>query len=138
MTVLRPFRLALPVSDIKKAINFYHNLLGCSLGRQDQSWVDINFYGHQLVFHKAPTPELHYNPVDEEQVPIPHFGIVLERKDWDELSKKLKEIGMEFIIEPYIRFEGETGEQGTFFFKDPNGLALEFKTFKNLEQLFEK
>lgn len=138
LSELRPFHLALPVADIEKAIDFYHHQLGFPLGRQDRTWVDINFYGHQLVFHKATAPELHHNEVDSHEVPVPHFGIILEKKDWLELSEKIKTLGMKFEIDPYIRFEGFAGEQGTFFFYDPNGLALEFKTFADLDQVFAK
>lgn len=136
---LRPFHLALPVPNIAKAIDFYHKRLGLSLGRQDETWVDINFFGHQLVFHQAESaPPLHHNPVDKHDVPVPHFGVVLEKKDWQELADKLKSLSVEFIIEPTLRFEDQVGEQGTFFFYDPNRIALEFKTFANLEGLFAK
>ncbi|MCF8059729.1 MAG: VOC family protein [Bacteriovoracaceae bacterium] len=139
MTKLSPFHLALPVKDIKKAIDFYHHGLGLPLGRQSKSWVDVDFFGHQIVFHQAENvPLLHYNDVDKHDVPVPHFGVVLEKNQWNELSEKLLNQGVKFVIEPYIRFEGLPGEQGTFFFIDPNGLALEFKTFKDLNQLFAK
>jgi extradiol dioxygenase family protein len=139
MSTLSPFHLALPVKDIQKAIDFYHFGLGLPLGRQSKTWVDIDFFGHQVVFHLAPEmPPLHYNDVDKHDVPVPHFGVVLEKEQWLQLSKKLESQGVEFKIKPYIRFEGLSGEQGTFFFIDPNGLALEFKTFKNLDQIFAK
>lgn len=139
MSSLSPFHLALPVTDVKVAIDFYHKKLGLPLGRQSETWVDINFFCHQVVFHRsAHAPKLHYNEVDNHGVPVPHFGVVLSKNDWQRLADKLKEIKVEFIIEPYLRFEGKPGEQGTFFFKDPNGLALEFKTFKEMSQLFQK
>ena len=137
MNQLSPFHLALPVEDIKVAIDFYHHKLGFPLGRQSDNWVDLNLYGHQLVFHRsAHAPKLHYNEVDSHGVPVPHFGVILEKDVWQNLANRLKSLEVEFIIEPYLRFEGKAGEQGTFFFKDPNGLALEFKTFANLSQLF--
>lgn len=136
MTYLYPFHLALPVANIEVAKEFYVKKLGLSQGREDKTWVDINFFGHQLVFHKAPTPELHYNGVDKKDVPVPHFGCVLDWKSWHDLKDKLIQLKINFVIEPYIRFEGQPGEQATMFFLDPNGLALEFKSFKDMGQLF--
>lgn len=134
---IRPFHLALPVASLKEAIEFYHEKLGFPLGRQDTHWVDFNFYGHQVVFHEVKgSLELHHNPVDKHDVPVPHFGIILEKDDWEKLGQKLKDLQVEFTIEPHIRFEGQAGEQGTFFFYDPNGLALEFKTFKSDSMIF--
>jgi len=137
---LRPFHLAIPVSDIQKARAFYGNALDFEEGRSSEKWIDWNFYGHQLVTHEDKTMQVNnvHNPVDGYQVPIPHFGVVLSMNDWDTLAEKLKSIGTKFLIEPYIRFKGEAGEQATLFFLDPFGNALEFKAFNNLESLFEK
>lgn len=137
---LRPFHLAIPVNNLEKCRDFYTNTLGLEEGRSSDHWVDYNFFGHQLVIHYKPNApeESHTNSVDGKAVPVPHFGVVL---DWDDFHKfagllKQKQIG--FVIEPYIRFEGEVGEQATMFFMDPSNNALEFKAFKDLEQLFAK
>ena len=137
---LRPFHLAIPVSNIQKARDFYGNVLGFEEGRSSEKWIDWNFYGHQLVTHEDKTMQNNnvHNPVDGQQVPIPHFGVVLSIDDWNPLAEKLKSIGTKFLIEPYTRFKGEPGEQATLFFLDPFGNALEFKAFKNLESLFAK
>ena len=137
---LRPFHLAIPVSNIEKARNFYGNILGFEEGRSSEKWIDWNFYGHQLVTHEDKTMQNNnvHNPVDGQQVPIPHFGVVLSIDDWNPLAEKLKSIGTKFLIEPYTRFKGEPGEQATLFFLDPFGNALEFKAFNNLESLFAK
>ena len=137
---LLPFHLAIPVNDLEKSKNFYKNILGCEEGRSSNHWVDFNFFGHQLVIHfKEKEPDnTKTNPVDGKDVPIPHFGVILEWNDFHEFSKKLIEKKINFIIEPYIRFEGLPGEQATMFFKDPCGNALEFKSFKDLNKIFEK
>ncbi|MDG2227767.1 MAG: VOC family protein [Flavobacteriales bacterium] len=137
---LRPFHLAIPVSNIEKARDFYGNVLGFEEGRSSEKWIDWNFYGHQLVTHEDKTMQNNnvHNPVDGQQVPIPHFGVVLSIDDWNPLAEKLKNIGTKFLIEPYTRFKGESGEQATLFFLDPFGNALEFKAFNNLESLFAK
>jgi len=137
---LRPFHLAIPVSNIEKARDFYGNVLGFEEGRSSEKWIDWNFYGHQLVTHEDKTMQNNnvHNPVDGQQVPIPHFGVVLSIDDWNPLAEKLKSIGTKFLIEPYTRFKGEPGEQATLFFLDPFGNALEFKAFNNLESLFAK
>jgi len=137
---LRPFHLAIPVSNIEKARDFYGNVLGFEEGRSSEKWIDWNFYGHQLVTHEDKTMQNNnmHNPVDGQQVPIPHFGVVLSIDDWNPLAEKLKNIGTKFLIEPYTRFKGEPGEQATLFFLDPFGNALEFKAFNNLESLFAK
>ncbi len=137
---LRPFHLAIPVSDIQKARGFYGNALGFEEGRSSEKWIDWNFYGHQLVTHEDKKMQINnaHNAVDGHQVPIPHFGVVLSMNDWDAIAEKLKSIDTKFLIEPYIRFKGEPGEQATLFFLDPFGNALEFKAFKNLESLFAK
>ena len=140
MKNLRPFHLAIPVNDIPTNRLFYREVLGCSEGRNSELWVDFNFFGHQLVIHFKETDikPLHTNPVDGKEVPIPHFGVVLSMEDFDSLAERLRSQNIDFIIEPYIRFKGEPGEQATMFFKDPSGNALEFKAFRNLDQLFAK
>ena len=138
MQPLSPFHLAIPVHHIPECRAFYRNVIGCTEGRSDTHWVDFNFFGHQLVIHYSPEkPQLHYNPVDDHAVPVPHFGIVLPWEDWHLLAERLKKHEVEFIIEPYIRFKGKKGEQATMFFHDPAGNALEFKAFKDLSNLFE-
>ena len=136
--MLNPFHLAIPVENIEKCRAFYKDVIGCEEGRSSDKWVDFNFYGHQLVIHEAPISKKESNPVDGHDVPIPHFGVVLEWADWERLANHLKTKNITFIIEPYVRFKGETGEQATMFFLDPSGNALEFKAFKDLEQLFAK
>ena len=137
---LLPFHLAIPVNDLEKSRNFYKNILGFEEGRSSDHWVDFNFFGHQLVIHykEKESDDTKTNPVDGKDVPIPHFGVILEWSDFQDFSKKLKEKKINFIIEPYIRFEGLPGEQATMFFKDPCGNALEFKSFKDLNKIFEK
>jgi extradiol dioxygenase family protein len=142
-TRLTPFHVAVQVRDIVEARNFYGQILGCTEGRSDTHWVDFNLYGHQFVCHLNPTLgksgklTSHYNPVDGQGVPVPHFGVVLELNDWNELAARVKRQGMNFVIEPHTRFEGQPGEQATMFFLDPTGNALEFKAFSDIEgQLF--
>ena len=142
MNSITPFHLAIPVVDLKKCRAFYRDFLGCKEGRSDKHWVDFDFFGHQLVIHQkdgfSNNEKPISNPVDGHDVPIPHFGVVLEWSVWQELSKKLKQINTDFIIEPYIRFKGLPGEQATMFFLDPENNALEFKAFKDINQLFAK
>ena len=141
MTNIRPFHLAIPVDNIETCRTFYRDVLGFEEGRSSDHWVDFNCFGHQLVIHyKEPnsSEEQHSNPVDGKDVPVPHFGVVLDMDTFEVFSDSLKEKGIDFIIEPYIRFKGQTGEQATMFFSDPAGNALEFKAFKNLDQLFAK
>jgi len=136
---LRPFHLAIPVNDIATNRKFYRDILGCSEGRSSDHWVDFNFFGHQLVIHLKEqdlSEKGDSNPVDGKEVPVPHFGVVLDMSTFSLLSEKIKNHNIPFIIEPYVRFEGEVGEQATMFFKDPSGNALEFKAFKNIDQLF--
>ena len=135
---LRPFHLAIPVSDLNESINFYEKVLGCKRGRKDKEWVDYNLFGHQLVLHedKNLINREHFNEVDGKSVPIPHFGVVLEWDEFKSFSNELIQQKIDFQIAPYLRFEGEPGEQLTMFFYDPSGNALEFKSFKNSEQLF--
>ena len=137
---IRPFHLAVPVNEIPKNRAFYRDVLGCNEGRSSDHWVDFDFFGHQLVIHlkEEEKEEAHTNPVDGKDVPVPHFGVVLTMEDFDKLSESLRKKNIEFIIEPYTRFKGEVGEQSTMFFKDPSGNALEFKAFRNLDQLFAK
>lgn len=140
MNTIQPFHLAIPVSNLEEARVFYREILGCTEGRSSDHWVDFNFFGHQLVIHykDSSKEKKTSNPVDGHDVPIPHFGVVLKMEDFESLSAKLKQNNIEFIIAPYIRFKGEMGEQATMFFEDPSGNALEFKAFKNIDQLFEK
>jgi extradiol dioxygenase family protein len=142
MNNISPFHLAIPVDDLALCREFYGNILNCEEGRSAAHWVDFNFFGHQLVIHQRPAteqaPKKVYNPVDGQSVPVPHFGVVLEWDTWQELKRLLSEKEIQYIIEPYIRFKGEPGEQATMFFLDPEGNALEFKSFKNLENLFSK
>ena len=138
---LEPFHLAIPVTDLAAARHFYGELLGCPEGRSSADWVDFDFFGHQLVAHLdhgggARTPL--YNPVDGKDVPVPHFGIVLEWQRWHDLAARLKQAGVHFGIEPGIRFQGQVGEQATMFFQDPSGNALEFKAFRDIGRLFAK
>jgi len=140
---LNPFHLAIPVRNLEESRIFYRDILGCDEGRSSESWVDFNFFGHQLVIHLKPEyfnllSSNHSNLVDNHNVPIPHFGIVLDWYFFDEFSKKLQDLRIKFEINPYLRFEGQPGEQKTMFFLDPSGNALEFKSFKNLDSLFQK
>lgn len=139
-TQLSPFHLAIPVHDLAIARNFYSNILELEEGRSSESWVDYNFFGHQLVIHKSDSlpAKNDHNSVDGHAVPIPHFGIVLPYSTFDDFANSISEKGIHFIIKPYIRFEGLVGEQKTMFFYDPSGNALEFKAFKNMSQLFAK
>ena len=138
--MMSPFHLALPVHDIALARKFYGELLGCPEGRSADDWVDFNFYGHQIVAHLAPaeTGLALRNAVDGHGVPVRHFGIVLPMVEWDQMATRLKGQGVEFVIEPYIRFKGEPGEQATMFFLDPSGNALEVKAFAEISMLFAK
>jgi extradiol dioxygenase family protein len=142
MNNVSPFHLAIPVDNLSLCREFYGNILNCEEGRSASHWVDFNFFGHQLVIHQRPeteeTPQKVFNPVDGHSVPIPHFGVVLEWDAWHELKTLVINKNIEFIIEPYIRFKGEPGEQATMFFLDPEGNALEFKSFRSLDNLFSK
>ena len=132
-----PFHLAIPVNDLVKAADFYESILGCQRGRASDSWIDFNLFGHQLVCHFVEEANrLNTNPVDGDEVPVPHFGVILSFDQFDELVRQLKQKNHIFIIEPKIRFAGQPGEQRTMFLKDPSGNALEFKAFKNLDSLF--
>jgi len=133
------FHLAFPVHDLEEARRFYAGLLGCSTGRESGRWIDFNFFGHQIVAHLAPAEhDAATNPVDGEDVPVRHFGVILEWGQWHALADKFKKMDVKFIIEPGIRFKGQVGEQATMFFKDPSGNALEFKSFRNASQIFAR
>ncbi len=139
-----PFHLAIQVRDIGEARQFYGAVMGCAEGRSSGHWVDFNLYGHQLVCHLNPglgkqgRIGSHYNPVDGDQVPVPHFGVVLPMDVWQQLAERLSEHGIEFVVKPHVRFAGEVGEQATFFFLDPSGNALEFKAFNDPSRLFAR
>ncbi len=141
MNTITPFHIAIPVHNLNECRAFYNDILNCEEGRSSDQWVDFNLFGHQLVIHykeKTKEEELHHNAVDGKHVPVPHYGVVLPWDVFDSFSKELKAKGVSFIIEPYIRFKGEVGEQATMFFLDPAGNALEFKAFKDMDQLFAK
>lgn len=137
-STLRPFHLALPVTDLAAAEVFYCDLLGCTKGRTAERWTDLNFFGHQLVLHLVDTEdrETAQNSVDGDAVPARHFGIVLDWEDWRTLADRLEARNCQFLIEPRIRFAGEVGEQATLFLYDPGHNALEFKSFADPTQLF--
>jgi extradiol dioxygenase family protein len=137
---MQPFHLAFPVTSLEKARSFYGELLGCPEGRSSSDWVDFDFYGHQIVAHLSPKEARlnHTSAVDGHNVPVRHFGMVLTMVQWDALAERLKTAGVRFVIEPYIRFKGEVGEQATMFLHDPCGNALEFKAFANPSSLFAK
>ena len=136
------FHLAFPVRDLAEARAFYGELLGCGEGRSSPEWVDFDFLGHQIVAHLAPHEcphaEAATNAVDGHDVPVRHFGAILPMAEWERLADTLKAAGTRFIIEPHVRFKGQTGEQATMFFLDPSGNALEFKAFGDLSQVFAK
>lgn len=138
--MIPPFHLAFPVNDLEATDAFYSNILGCSKGRSSDHWIDYNLFGHQVVAHLAPEDagKGSTNDVDGHQVPVKHFGVILEWQQWHDFAEKLKSHGIEFIIKPYVRFEGQPGEQATMFFLDPSGNALEFKAFKDQSQIFAK
>lgn len=143
MVELSPFHLAFPVRDLEEARQFYGGVLGLPEGRSDSTWIDFDLFGHQIVTHERPNmpsaaERNHHNAVDGHDVPVPHFGVVLSMSEWKSLAERLKEQKIQFVIEPYIRFEGQVGEQATMFFLDPSGNALEFKAFEDHSQLFAK
>jgi extradiol dioxygenase family protein len=137
---LPPFHLAFPVDDLDAARNFYGGLLGCPEGRSTDHWVDFDLHGHQIVAHLAPesAPKQASNDVDGEDVPVPHFGLVLPMAAWKALAARLEQAGTNFVIPPTVRFEGEPGEQATMFLLDPAGNALEFKAMANSANLFAR
>jgi extradiol dioxygenase family protein len=133
------FHLAFPVNDLSAAREFYGNVLGCREGRSSERWIDFDLYGHQIVAHLSENAGVaSHNHVDADNVPVPHFGIVLPMDEWQRLADRLKQHGITFIIEPKIRFAGQPGEQATMFFHDPSGNALEFKSFADFSQVFAK
>ena len=143
LNTIQPFHLAIPVNDLQEARKFYADIFGCEEGRVSENWVDFNFFGHQLVIHCKPSDETpvndkHYNEVDGHDVPVPHFGVVLNWEEWESLEQRLNSANVEFVIKPYIRFRGQVGEQATMFLLDPSGNALEFKAFRDINQLFAK
>ncbi len=137
---LRPFHLAFPVHDLAAARGFYGGVLGCAEGRSSEQWIDFDLAGHQIVAHLDPAakPVAVANEVDGHHVPVPHFGVVLTMDDWRAMAERVRAAGVPFGIEPYVRFEGQPGEQATMFFRDPSGNALEFKAFADDSMLFAK
>ena len=138
MSELSAFHLAIPVKDIESTRRFYTEVLGCSVGRESDRWIDFNFFGHQVSAHVKPeaTDIIQTNPVDGESVPVRHFGLVLDWHAWHKLVDRLDERSIKYLIKPTVRFKGQVGEQATFFIKDPSDNALEFKSFKDMSQLF--
>ncbi len=147
-TPTAPFHLAFPVDDLDAARHFYGEVLGCAEGRSSDQWIDFNFFGHQIVAHRivahridaasGAAPRGSDNPVDGHHVPVPHFGVVLAPAEWNALADRVRNAGVQFLIEPHTRFAGLTGEQSTMFFLDPAGNALEFKAFGDPDQLFAR
>jgi len=139
-TSVQPFHLAFPVHNLDAAREFYADRLGCGMGRSSDRWIDFDFFGHQVVAHLVDGGEASgkpdSNPVDGHDVPVPHFGVVLEWNQWEKLAGRLRDLDTKFVIKPYIRFEGQSGEQATMFFLDPSGNALEFKAFRDIGQMF--
>ena len=138
MNSIRPFHVAFPVVDLEETRDFYTRLFNCRIGRTSEKWIDFDLYGHQITAHLKPseTRVATGNTVDGKDVPVLHWGVILEWDQWHELADRLKTTGVDFVIEPYLRFEGEVGEQATMFLLDPSGNALEFKSFKNDELIF--
>ncbi len=135
------FHLALPVTDLRETRRFYEHVLGCTPGRESERWVDLNFFGHQLVLHLTESTDLvacASNPVDGHAVPASHFGPVLDWQAFEALADRLRELDVEFVIKPYIRFQGQAGEQATMFVRDPSGNHLEFKAFRDMAMLFAR
>lgn len=132
------FHLAIPVDDLGAARGFYGATLGCAEGRSTDSWIDFDFFGHQLVVHKAERSAVTRNAVDGDAVPVPHFGLVLDWPQWVALGERITAAGLAFELPPHVRWEGKPGEQGTFFLFDPAGNALEFKAMRNPANLFAK
>lgn len=140
MKKLRPFHLAFPIYDINKTKNWYLKYLGCEVGRESKKWIDFNFFGHQISGHLVNKKELKIqtNSVDKQNIPVRHFGIILEWNHWKKIKTKLIQSKINFIVKPYIRFKGKNGEQATMFIKDPNDNILEFKSFKSDTSIFKK
>jgi extradiol dioxygenase family protein len=136
---LIPFHLAFPVTDLPATRRFFAEVLGCGIGRESERWIDFDFFGHQITAHLVEQSDSpHSNPVDGDAVPVPHFGAVLPWPRWQALADRLRQHGIEFLIPPRVRFEGEPGEQGTFFIRDPSGNALEFKSFRERDRMFRR
>ena len=136
--MIQPFHLAIPVYNLDEAANFYENILGASKGRSTLTWADYNFFDHQLVCHLVKGGREEFsNPVDESDIPVPHFGVVLQWEDFNKLKDSLEEKNIEFLLKPKIRFKGQVGEQATMFLRDPSGNAIEFKSFRDIENLFK-
>jgi extradiol dioxygenase family protein len=136
-----PFHLAFPVTDLEATRRFYVEVLGCGLGRESEHWIDFDLHGHQIVAHRVPPEALSQafrNPVDGEQIPAFHFGLVLDWADWEAMAARMRSAGVAFLVEPTLRFEGRVGEQATFFVRDPSGNALEFKAFRDPALLFAR
>ena len=134
---LNPFHLAIPVSNLEESVIYYRDILGLEEGRSSKKWADFNFFGHQLVCHVSDNiNEQVTNPVDGEEVPVPHFGVVLSIEEFEDFLFKISDKNIDFIIKPTVRFKGEIGEQRTLFFRDPSGNAIEIKAFKDMNNLF--
>ncbi len=134
---MQPFHLAFPVHDLQATRAFIVDVLGARVGRESERWVDFDFFGHQVTAHLDPEAKpASHNPVDGKKVPTFHFGVVLEWAQWEVLANRLKSKNVDFIIEPYVRFEGQVGEQGTFFIKEPSGNGVEFKSFRDMSRVF--
>ena len=134
-----PFHLAFPVDDLQAARAFYADFLGCAVGRESDAWIDFNFFGHQITCHLvAEMPQIATNGVDGKRVPTAHFGAILDWDDWHAMADKLRAGDAHFLIEPYIRFTGQPGEQATLFITDPSGNGLEFKSFKDPTRIFAR
>lgn len=138
MNSLSSFHIAIPVNDIETTRRFYTEIIGCTVGREAERWIDFNFFGHQVSVHLKPeaTETIPVNPVDGKDVPVRHFGLVLEWHAWHAFVEQLNKKSVEYLINPTVRFKGQIGEQATFFITDPSGNALEFKSFKDMKQLF--
>lgn len=134
------FHLAFPVNDIESTRRFYVDLLGCRIGRESDKWIDFDFFGHQITAHVSPQEarQVAANPVDGDDVPVRHFGAILEWDAWHALAERLQQAKAQFVIPPHIRFKGEVGEQATMFITDPSGNALEFKSFQNMSRVFAR
>ncbi len=134
---LNPFHLAIPVSNLEESVIYYRDILGLEEGRSSKKWADFNFFGHQLVCHVSDNiNEQVTNSVDGEEVPVPHFGVVLSIEEFEDFLLKISDKDIDFIIKPTVRFKGEIGEQRTLFFRDPSGNAIEIKAFKDMNNLF--
>jgi len=134
------FHLAIPVADLEAARKFYTGVLGCRVGRESEHWIDFDFFGHQVTAHleSGAAPAVPTNVVDGKNVPVRHFGVILEWAAWHELAERLKRDGIHFVIAPHVRFQGEVGEQATLFIRDPSGNAIEFKAFKDARSMFAR